>query len=169
MSAVDRHAEAHRLKSELGYGARRIGRELGISRYAAERLLARPLPAPAAARAAEPADAGRPVAEPVGRAVTGVAEAAVQGQTVAEPVPDDLNVRPTGPWLRLNLSRRPRLWRDLMTLLRMGQTAPVVVDVAVQAFAHAYHQALIRGELHPGQPYEVQTRVRAVACHRQAA
>ncbi|MGW5123014.1 hypothetical protein ACWEQ7_02935 [Streptomyces sp. NPDC004069] len=44
MSAVDQHAEAHRLKNELGYGARRIGRELGITRYAAEQLLDQPLP-----------------------------------------------------------------------------------------------------------------------------
>lgn len=46
MSGVDQHAEAHRLKDELGYGARRIGKELGISRYAAEQLLARPVAEP---------------------------------------------------------------------------------------------------------------------------
>lgn len=44
MSAVDEHAEAHRLNTELGYGARRIAAELGITRYAAEQLLKDPPP-----------------------------------------------------------------------------------------------------------------------------
>jgi DNA-binding Lrp family transcriptional regulator len=35
-------AEAHRLNRERGYGARRIARELGITRYAATLLLERP-------------------------------------------------------------------------------------------------------------------------------
>lgn len=43
MSDVDQHAEAHRLKEELNYGARRIAQELGITRHAATQLLKRPL------------------------------------------------------------------------------------------------------------------------------
>ncbi|SBT89407.1 hypothetical protein GA0115233_100954 [Streptomyces sp. DI166] len=47
MNAADLHAEAHRLKAELGYGARRIAKELGITRYAAEQMLKQPFPAKA--------------------------------------------------------------------------------------------------------------------------
>lgn len=97
MSAVDRHAEAHRLRDEDGYGARRIATELGISRHAATLLLARPLPQPVAdvvAEVAEPVAAEEPpVAEPVAEVAesepvpaaepTGVAD---EWLPVAEPV-----------------------------------------------------------------------------------
>lgn len=82
MSAVDEHAEAHRLRAELGYGARRIARELGITRYAAEQLLARP-PADEVAEVAEAVV--QPVAEPVGR-MARVADGVADGVwPVAEP------------------------------------------------------------------------------------
>ncbi|MBD0837394.1 hypothetical protein [Streptomyces sp. TRM68416] len=149
MSAVDPHVEAHRLKRELGWGARRIAAELGVSRYAAEQLLKRPLAEPVA----EVAAGERPLAEPPG-------DPAAAALPPAGVVADGLDTRPPGPWLRLNLSQRPRLWRALATLLQLGMRAPVAVDVAVRAFARAYHQAVIRGELVPGQPYEVQTRIR---------
>lgn len=52
MSAVDQalHAEAHRLKAEHRWGARKIGRALGITRYQATLLLAQPLPEGAGGR-----------------------------------------------------------------------------------------------------------------------
>ena len=156
MSAVDEHAEAHRLRTQHGYGARRIAKALGISRYAAEQLLARPLSGaadapgePMAGEVAEVAEAPvQPVAEPVG-----------QVARVAEPVADE----PAAPQLRVDLRRRPQLLRVLMALLKVGILAPVAVDVAVRAFADAYYRALTRGELRPGQPYEIQVRVRAAA------
>jgi hypothetical protein len=58
----EQHAEAHRLRAEDGYGARRIAAELGITRHAATQLLARPLPQPVAEPVAEVAEL---VAEPV--------------------------------------------------------------------------------------------------------
>ncbi|MDX3161914.1 hypothetical protein PV369_41815, partial [Streptomyces scabiei] len=89
MSAVDQHAEAHRLKAEHGYGARRIGQELGISRHAATQLLARPLPQPVAATApvsaAGVAEERPPVAEPV-------AGVAATRRPVAEPVAEGVVV-----------------------------------------------------------------------------
>ena len=174
MSAVDQHAEAHRLKNDLGYGARRIAQELGVSRHAATQLLARPLPEPVA-------DERRPVAEPVAevadqeRLAVGqvvdrrppVAEAPVEGVVVkAQPVGHVTGaVRfplpgARSPWLRMDLSRRPWLLRDLVRLARIGLQIPTVVDLAVRSFAAAYWQAVTRGELDPGQAYEVQTRVR---------
>ncbi|CBG73474.1 hypothetical protein SCAB_64711 [Streptomyces scabiei 87.22] len=79
MSAVDQHAEAHRLRDEDGYGARRIAAELGITRHAATRLLAQPLPQPVADQVAEVAAERLPVADQV-------AEVAAQERPVAEPV-----------------------------------------------------------------------------------
>ncbi|MDX2566057.1 hypothetical protein PV413_23830 [Streptomyces scabiei] len=174
MSAVDQHAEAHRLKAEHGYGARRIGQELGISRHAATQLLARPLPQPVAATApvsaagvaeerppvAEPvagvAATRRPVAEPVAEGVV-VAAAPVGHMTgaVQFPRPDARS-----PWLRVDLSRRRGLLRDLVALTRVGLRIPYVVEDVLRAFAAAYHQALSAGRLQRGQGYEVQITVR---------
>ena len=90
MSAVDQHAEAHRLKTEHNYGARRIGQELGISRHAATRLLARPLPQPVAATPAVPvaemADQRPPVAESPAEPVRQAAQEQPLPRPVAEPV-----------------------------------------------------------------------------------
>lgn len=156
MSAVDQHAEAHRLRSELGYGARRIAKALNISRYAAEQLLDEPLPAPVAEAAEPVADE---VAEVAAVLVRPVAELVGQVARVAEPVAEQPAVRE----LRVDLSRRPQLLRVLVGLFKAGVAAPVAVEVAVKAFAAAYHRALTHGELRPGQPYEVQVRVRAAA------
>ncbi|MEW2636441.1 hypothetical protein AB0903_33595 [Streptomyces sp. NPDC048389] len=140
MSAVDEQAEAHRLKSELGYGARRIGKELGISRYAAERLLARPLP--------------QPVAEPVGQVVAEVAEpvaeVADRPAEVAEPVAEVAD-RPG----RLVLELYPGLADDLATLQRTGCTAEAAVDYAVAVLAGAYRNAVQLGVLSDGDVLDV--------------
>lgn len=138
MSAVDPHVEAHRLKAELGWGERRIAQHLGISRYRAGELLRQPLPQPVADK----------VAELVGQADARAADTADQ-----EPEPVRLGV---------DLSRRPWLWRDVAYLLRLGLKVPSVVDVAVRAFVGAYRAAVERGELRPGEPYQVACRVRRV-------
>jgi hypothetical protein len=181
MSAVDQHAEAHRLKTEHRYGARRIAKELGITRHAATQLLARPLAQPVADQVAEVVEERPPVAEPV-------AELAVTERPVAAPVAGVAGQRPpvavgvvvpsgqvaevTGvarlfrlpgsrsPWLQVDLAGRPWLLRDLMRLVRLGLQIPHVVDIAVRSFAAAYWEAVTGGHLDPGQPYEVQTRVR---------
>jgi hypothetical protein len=191
----EQHAEAHRLRDEDGYGARRIAKELGITRHAATQLLARPLPQPVAVPVAagepsvaepeavpgaEPAGVAepvagvaaeqRPVAEPVAELAGLVAEVADQRPPVAEGV-----VVPVGhvagavrfplpgarsPWLRVDLSRRRGLLRDLRALARVGLQIPYVVEDVLRAFAAAYHQALATGHLQPGQGYEIHTRVR---------
>jgi len=185
MSAVDQHAEAHRLRAEEGYGARRIAAELGITRHAATQLLARPLPEPVAEPVAEVAAARRPVAEPVADQVAEVAvpdrPVAVRVAEVADQqvpvavgvvVPSGQVAEVTGvarlfrlpgsrsPWLQVDLAGRPWLLRDLMRLVRLGLQIPHVVDIAVRSFAAAYWEAVTGGHLAPGQPYEVQTRVR---------
>ncbi|MGW0599932.1 hypothetical protein ACWD11_22650 [Streptomyces sp. NPDC002776] len=156
MSAVDPHEQAHRLKSEFGYGARRIATELGISRHAATQLLARPLPQPVA-------DTVRPVAEPVGRVAEEVAD---RPSAAAEQVAEE---EPCRPALRLDLVRRPRLLANLTVLVDLGLQAPDAVDMAVAAFAEAYRHALALGEVHPGQAVEVAVHVRPAAADRRAA
>ena len=170
MSGVDQHAEAHRLKNDLGYGARRIAQELGVSRHAATQLLARPLPQPVAAREPEAAEERPPVAEPVAAVADRgrpVAERPVEGVVVkAEPVGHVTGaVRfplpgARSPWLRIDLSRRGGLLRDLVALARVGLQIPYVVEDVLRAFAAAYHQALTDGQLRRGQGYDVQIRVR---------
>lgn len=181
MSAVDQHAEAHRLRDEDGYGARKIAAALGITRHAATQLLARPLPQPVAEPEPEVAEERPTVAEPVAEVAVperpvaaGVAEVADERPPVAVGV-----VVPSGqvaeamgvarlfrlpgarsPWLQVDLAGRPWLLRDLMRLVRLGLQIPYVVDVAVRSFAAAYWEAVTRGDLAPGQDYEVQTRVR---------
>lgn len=157
MSAVDQHAEAHRLKREHAYGARRIAQELGISRHAATQLLARPLPQPPAAEVAGPvADRERPVAEPSGHMAGPVVGAAA---LVFRPVAAAPSAPPV-PWLQVELGGRPWLLRELRRLAWWGLRLPSVVDLAVRSFAVAYHQAITTGRLQPGQAYEVQTLIR---------
>lgn len=86
MSAVDQHAEAHRLKAQSGYGARRIAERLGISRYAAKRLLDEPLPVPVAEVAEPVAEEARPLAEVADAAGEPVAELADEERPVADEV-----------------------------------------------------------------------------------
>jgi hypothetical protein len=184
MTGQEQHAEAHRLKNDLGYGARRIAQELGVSRHAATQLLARPLPQPVADEVAEP------VAEPGGQAAEagghGAEEAQPPAPQTAEPTapvrrvvgvagPDWLVFQPPaaarpserGPWLRVSFARRPGLLQTLRRLLRLGLQVPEVVDTAVHSFAAGYHHAITHGHLSPGQPYEVQTVIRP--CRHRAA
>jgi hypothetical protein len=132
VSAVDLHAEAHRLQRERGYGARRIAERLGITRHAATQLLARPLPQPVAEQAAA---GGRPVA-------------AQQASHPAE-------VAATGGRLVIDLGRFPGLADDLALLTGSGATAEQVVDFAVDRLATAYRHALEAGRLRPGQTFRV--------------
>ncbi|QFR00744.1 hypothetical protein F9278_36325 [Streptomyces phaeolivaceus] len=184
MSAVDQRAEAHRLKTECGYGERRIAGELGISRHAVRRLLGRPLPKPVVDvvgqerpvvdhveepvglvdRQARPVDQERPPSGPVVGRRPSVVEPVVEGVVVPVghavgavrfPLPGARS-----PWLRVDLSGRRGLLRDLMSLVRLGLQIPYVVEDVLSAFAAAYHQAVTTGQLAPGQGYDLQIRVR---------
>lgn len=179
MSTVDQHAEAHRLKAGQ-YSERRIAAELGITRYAVKQLLAQPVvdqKPPVAEPVAEVADQERPVVDqtwrpdvqerPVGKPVAGHRPSVAEGVVVAAapvghvagavrfPLPGARS-----PWLRVDLSRRRGLLRDLRALARVGLQIPHVVEDVLRAFAAAYHQALSTGQVRRGQGYEVQIRVR---------
>ncbi|HET8969422.1 MAG TPA: hypothetical protein VFN19_00065 [Candidatus Nanopelagicales bacterium] len=150
MSAVDQHAEAHRLRSELGYGARRVAEELGITRHAATQLLARPL--------AEQPAAG--VAEVAGRVAAGggqpaVAVAAADSQARRPVAELRLPRRTAEPLAGIDVSQWPALRRDLAVLGQTGRPAEALVHQAVVALAHHYRQALAAGELQPGRPFVV--------------
>lgn len=135
MSAVDEEllAAAHRLSRERGWGARRIGQELGISRYAAGQLLARPL-------ADRPAEAADQVAEPV---------------AVRWPTP--VGHLEAGQRLVVDLGDRSELAADLRLLRESTgtRTDADVVDYAIATLAAAYRQALASGLLRPGQPLRI--------------
>lgn len=159
MSAVDPRAEAHRLKSEFGYGARRIATELGISRYAAEQLLNRPPLQPLAAAVrpvAEVADHGRPVAE---QPVAGVADAGRQVAEVAgQPVqPRPLPRRMAGPLDGIDVSRSAALRRDLAVLTQSGLSQEALVHQAIVALAFTYRQYRDRGDIADGQAFLIST------------
>ena len=150
MRDVDQHTEAHRLKRELGYGARRIAEELGITRHAATQLLARPL-------ADQPAEVAEPVAEVADRVAAVVA--ATDGQErrpvaalrlprrITEPLPDPLAV--------LDDHQQRAVRRDLAVLAQTGCTADELLTQAVAALAYGYRLALQRGQLEAGQPVAV--------------
>ncbi|MEU3256146.1 hypothetical protein [Streptomyces sp. NPDC006997] len=137
MSDVDQHAEAHRLKVQHGWGARRIAERLGITRYRAKQLLA------------------RPVAERVVEVAERVAE-------VVEPVADRpaalVSHRPAGGRrLVLDLDQHPGLAEDLAELQRTsGATSPAeVIDWAVDRLATAARTARARGLLREREPFDV--------------
>ncbi|MDX2539823.1 hypothetical protein PV437_42720 [Streptomyces scabiei] len=110
-----------------------------------------------AATAGEPVgDAGRTVGGPPmeGVVVAGAPVAHVEG-AVRFPLPGAHS-----PWLRVDLSRRRGLLRDLVALTRVGLRIPHVVEDVLRAFAAAYHEALATGRVQRGQGYDVQIRVR---------
>lgn len=165
MSGVDQHAEAHRLKDELGYGARRIAEELGITRHAATQLLNRPLAKPVRRPLAQPvAEVTRTVAEPVAE-VAEVAErslqpVAVPAQPVAARVASHLDAlvgqAPATPRrLVIDLEQFPGLADDLALLEETGAAAAEVVNFAVDRLASAYRIARERGLLRDGQAFNV--------------
>ncbi|MGC4912702.1 hypothetical protein [Streptomyces albogriseolus] len=154
MSDVDQHAEAHRLKEELGYGARRIAQELGITRHAATQLLAQPLggqPAePVAERVAEVAAGGRQPAAAVAATDSQdrrpVAELRLP-RRMTEPLADPLAV--------LDDSQQRAVRRDLAVLAQTGCPPDVLLTQAVTAMAYGYRLALQRGQVEVGQPVAV--------------
>lgn len=146
MSGVDQHAEAHRLKNELNYGARRIAAELGITRHAATQLLSRPLPQPVAEVAEVTARPLRPVAEPVVPVAARVASHldALVGQAPARP-----------RRLVVDLDQFPGLADDLGLLAETGAAAAEVVNFAVARLADVYRTARQQGRLQAGQAFDV--------------
>lgn len=147
MSDRDQHAEAHRLRDERGFGARRIAAELGITRHAATQLLARPLADRPAAEVAEVAD---PVAAGGRQPV-----AAADSQTRRPSARARLPRRVAQPLAGVDVSQMPALRRDLAVLAATGRPAEALVHQAVTALAHHYSRALADGHLQPGQPFIV--------------
>ncbi|WP_165854597.1 hypothetical protein [Streptomyces sp. V2] len=175
MSAPDpQHAEAHRLRAEHGWGARRIAEALEITRYAASVLLARPLPQPVAEEIDEVAEAGEPVADEVAEddqlpadVVAGVAEPVAGAGTrgpLPRRIPDDEIV--------IDLRRWPALRRDLAALAQTGRTPSELINQAVVVLGFGYRKALDEHRVEPGQPIVVRdlyvTRYTAALTERPA-
>ncbi|MDN3021562.1 HTH domain-containing protein [Streptomyces sp. S.PB5] len=179
MTRADRLTLVRQLHEE-GLSRREIGKRLKVSKDTVRRDLDRikaedesadappgepdEADAPQASEAA--AEDSAPGDEPPGEPVAQEADdRAPQAAPPAAPVAEEEPVRPV---LRIDLVRRPRLLRNLAALLDLGLKAPAVIDMAVAAFTDAYRHALARGELRPGEPYEVRTRVRPAAAVRRA-
>jgi hypothetical protein len=189
VSAVDQAGEVRRLAAQK-VPQRVIAERLGITRHQVRRVLgaqpptvgeAAPTQAPSVARSparatptgdqsaqagAQPPTVGDPVgmvaarSRPARPPVEGVvweagAPVAHAVGTLRFPLPGVHS-----PWLRVDLSRRRGLFRDLVALARVGLQIPHVVEDVLRAFAAAYHQALAGGRVQRGQGYEVQIRVR---------
>jgi hypothetical protein len=142
VSAVDQHAEAHRLKNKHGYGARRIAEQLGITRHAATLLLSQPLAEPVAEVAA---GSGQPPA----------VAAATDGQERRPVAARALPRRAAGPLDGFDVSQWPALRRDLAVLAQTGRSAEALAHQAVTAMAHHYRRALDHGDIAAGQPFIV--------------
>lgn len=157
MSGVDQHAEAHRLRAELGYGARRIGKELGISRHAATQLLARPLRRPLAEVTGAVAEPVADVAEVTGQPRRPVAApAAPVAARVASHLDALIGQAPARPRrLVIDLEQFPGLAEDLALLQETGAAAAEVVNFAIDRLAGVYRTARARGVLADGQAFDV--------------
>lgn len=181
MKTVDQHAEAHRLKREHGYGARRIADELGITRHAATLLLAQPLadqPAGVADKDGQPpaelvAEVAAPSAQVADEVAAGDSQSAADqplsaadrvaegGRPVAaaegrerRPVAElRLPRRVADPLAGMDVSQWRALRRDLAVLAETGRTAEALVHQAVTAVAYAYRLARKAGDLEPGQRF----------------
>ena len=166
MSAASRRRNLRRenvrelSQREPGLSRRQIGERLGISKDTVRRdldALAREAGAeiatPSAPDAPQVSEGGAPSVAPDAPAVE---EAAAPDAPPADPAQDE----PVEPVLRIRLTRRPRLLASLTALLDVGLTAPAVIDTVLAAFVGAYGQALDRGELSPGDRYQVTVRVR---------
>ncbi|MFF8034888.1 hypothetical protein [Streptomyces sp. NPDC016626] len=143
MSAVDQHAEAHRLRRDLGYGARRIAQQLGITRHAATQLLAQPL-------ADQPAGVAEPLA--AGGSQPAAVVAATDGQDRRPVAELRLPRQVSDPLADMDVSQWRALRKDLAVLAQTGSQPEALVHQAVVQFAYSYRQALAAGELQPGQP-----------------
>lgn len=170
MNAVDQHAEAHRLKAEHGYGARRIAEQFGITRHAATLLLSHPPTAAAVvaepvAEVAEPVAAApeddsqerQPLAEPVAEV------AASQAQPLPVVAATDGHERRPAAVLRLprripvdsrltldmDLSTQPVLRRALADLAVTGLTAEELVGQGLVVLALAYRQGVAAQRISP--------------------
>lgn len=162
MSGVDQHAEAHRLKNELGYGARRIAAELGITRHAATLLLGQPL-------AHQVAESAEPVAEVAAGGGRPVAVVAASDGQERRPVAEmRLPQRVAQPLAGMDVSQWRALRRDLAVLAQCGSSAESLVHQAVVAMAYAYRQALARGDIKPQVPFLVSEVRLTPLVHRAA-
>ncbi|MFI1002022.1 hypothetical protein ACIP10_15510 [Streptomyces galbus] len=138
MTAVDLLAEAHRLKRERSFGARRIADELGITRHAATLLLRQPLP--------------QPVAEVAERERQPVAEVAERTASHRQPVAEAAPARPDR--LVIDLRLYPGLRDRLAELAGSGVDAEELIVQAVAALAAGYREGLANGRIRQG-PFEV--------------
>ena len=153
MTRADRRTLVRRL-TDQGLSQRQIAARLGVSKDTVRRDLRLGLRHPAHESAAgqrpdAPHDApdGAPSGEP----------GAPQPETPAD---EAMDVAPPAPVLRIDLARRPRLLMNLNAMMLAGLKAPAVIDDAVHAVAVAYQRAIAWGELKPGQPFQVEARVR---------
>jgi hypothetical protein len=144
--------------AEPGLSLRQMARRLGISRDTVRRDLedidrasSQDAPSSDAMSQTAPQASAGVVAE---SATPGEASATgpSQGATAA-----GLPLQAAQPLAGVDLAQWPAARRDLADLVRSGRTAEGVAHMAITAVAHAYRQALARGDLQVGQRFLVST------------
>ncbi|WP_411090824.1 helix-turn-helix domain-containing protein [Streptomyces sp. 049-1] len=148
-------------KDEPDASHREMAQRLGISKDTVRRDLeaieedaAQAAPPTAQIEASEQAPV-EPVAQTAPQASEDAAPA--DGPPAAMVAPSaparTLPVRQADPLADMDVSQWRALRRDLAVLAQTGQPPEALVHQAVVAAAYTYRQALISGELQPGQPF----------------
>lgn len=159
MTRADRLTLVRQLREE-GLSQRATAKRLKISKDTVRRdwelLDAEAAPDDAPPGAPDDADAPQvseaaaaeraPVDEPPGEPVA-------QEAQVAAPLPR----RVADPLADMDVSQWRALRRDFAVLAQTGQKPEVLVHQAVVTMAHAYKQALARGDIQPGTPFLVRS------------
>ena len=178
-----RRAVAELRAAEPGLSLRQMADRLNISRDTVTRDLealdrAAAENAPPAEAAADPVDDSAPQASmraaaekaPVAESPTVVVAEdlppAEASDRPAETVSATLPRRVADPLADMDVSRWRALRRDLALLAQTGDRAEALVHQAVVAVAHAYRQALARGDIAPGVPFLVRSAQLTPLRHR---
>ncbi|WP_329338546.1 helix-turn-helix domain-containing protein [Streptomyces sp. NBC_00663] len=150
MTRADRLTLVRQHRAE-GLSQRQIAQRLGISKDTVRRDFRR-IDAEGAPDDAPPTELPTAVAPQasVGDAEVGAPEGAPPGEPVAQ-----LPRRVADPLAGMDVSQWRALRRDLAILAQTGSTAESLVHQAVVAMAHAYRQALARGDIEPRVPFLV--------------
>jgi transposase-like protein len=157
VTRADRRTLVRQL-SEEGLSARAIAERIGVGKDTVRRDLAA-LERRSATQGAPSSEPRTPDAPQAGEGDP--EEAAPQDAPVAQ-----LPLRVAQPLDGMDLSQWPAVRRDLADLVRCGRTPEGLAHMAITAMAHAYRQALARGDLEPGQWFQVREMTLTPLPHR---
>lgn len=146
MTRADRRTLVRQL-SEEGLSQRAIAERLKVGKDTVRRDLER--------IAREAATETAPSDEPCTPDAPQTSEGGTGGDAPQDAPVAQLPHRVAQPLGGVDLSQWPAVRRDLADLVRCGRSAEAVAHMAITAVAHAYRQALARGDLEHGQRFIV--------------